>query len=288
LPADPILGIAQLQAKYSGKELGSKLWAAGRFYSRQGMEAVQAFILNAPPGVVGRQAVSGAAQGIPPEQAPELFAFLNAHSSELGERCVRGGLLDLFHLWGERHFDRAWAFAGEQEVAHQTKVDWMAIALHGADEEAVIPTVNAIEDPELRQTLLGSRASVEAYMEQGNYEIYSILEGQFGNRDVFHRLHWQIENGGHTKEAITALHAANLSDPKLLNAAVSTWVGRDTNAALDFLSSTENPALVSAVIEKSYNNIAESDLEAAIKWAEQIRDPQKRAQIVDGLKRRRR
>ena len=278
LPDSPAAGIEQLRKEYSGRELGSKLWKAGKYYARMGPESAKDYIMNVPPGSAGQSALTGAVHGISPEYAPEIFSFMIDNAQAINEEMVGVALFDLIDMWAGKEFEASWDFVSQQGTAEQ-RASWLEAVLAAGSPEEIFSKVESVEDPSLRRKLLASPSSLKAHVNNGRFEIFGELDSVLQDRTVSRRLLTIVEESNHGPAAIGAMHKAQLSDPGLVATAVARWAARDTNAALEFLTKTGDPQLTSDAIERSYRTILKYDPEAAAAWVEKIRDPKRRASI---------
>jgi hypothetical protein len=280
LPDKPAKGLESIMGSFSGVELKTKLYVAGRHYASKGLDANKEFILNAPPGSVGRDAIRGAVQGVKVEDAPELFDFLAQNESEIGG-SVELAQHEMIAGWANEDFGGAWEFLLQRGTDEERK-DWLRSALFAGKPEEMIPKVWALEDLSLRQYLLATPGSIKAHINAGRFEILEAIDGQLEDRRVSHALLVTVDSSSDTSAAITAMREPK-TNSKVLIEAVSRWTSRDMNAALKYLGSIEDPVLTSSVIELTYKTIAKFDHPAAVEWANEIQDPERKEAVLKEL-----
>ena len=278
--------IDALLGRYSGRELQSRLWRLGKDFGKKGFEAACDFISNAPPGLVGDEALGGLAEGIDPKIAAQVFEFLQDSRGQLGDHQVDRASLHIFRSWGERDFEAAWEFASSLKNLNGKKPEQLQMILYGAEPERVLSAVAEIGDPQIKEDLMGRDLIMSSYFKTGNHlDYFQSIENRMGSLDIqvaFRRAMREVDD---RSTVLAKLQASNAKDANVLAAAaMKDWVGEDTSSALKYLRTADDPQLVSKVISESYTDIAKYDYKSATEWVELIQDPKVRDRAKEKLR----
>ena len=275
---------AELRTRFKGSELTAAFNHLAWIYGPRNFESVEEFIRNLPPGDRGKSALVNLMSAIDLKWAPQTFELLYSSSGRLGEKKFKDASRELFKEWGKLDFENASSFIRGFEADNSEKAQWLGLSISRIPGEEAVTFMKNLEPQDLKDKLDRSPLGIASYARAGEYAaLYEALEGAGEELDL------QVTENAlrETKSIANALSELQKSQvhgkEKLTVELVSSWVGRDTVGALEFLSELADEDITSGVISESYKDIAEAGPQAAREWAETVKNEEVKKEILKFL-----
>jgi hypothetical protein len=278
-------------ARYSGQELESRLVHAGVHYGKLGPEAAKEFILALPPGGSGKSALVTACEQLV-AHAPEMILWLSANRDRLSQVWSYAGAERLVVKWADSDWPAAMQFLLQTEgLDGRERSHWVTRALGWNDaprDDKLLEFVESIKDEQLRRLVMASPAVLEVQLKQSiPHAVQSVLSMENpelriqGLASVCSILPSLNDRG----ELLDSLLAADFEGKSTWIARYCwTWAQSDVNAAMNWANSVQDAAVRDAIIDTSWKVIAQYDPPAAEKWINSISDPAQRANALAGFR----